>query len=389
MKKMIAILIAVMLCVSCLSLTAFAAESDEMIPVVVSVPEGWDAPNLWAWADDGTNAFAAWPGEAMEELEDGWYYTYVPGYVQNVIVNANQGTDAAIQTDGIAVEAGKGVWITVAEDKTAAVSYDAQTTAEIPAYVEKFIVHAYVPLEWKTASLWAWSAPDGTNAFESWPGEEMAEGETGWFTAKAPVWVNSIIISGNDGAAKTEGVSIEAKELWITVYEDLTYDLSYEDPDKAVENITVHAQVPADWSAPSCWAWSAPDGTNAFSSWPGEALTLNGDWYTIEVPGWINSVIINANEGTIQTSDLSVEAGKDVWVVVTDKDNAAVSYEEPSGEVTPPATEPQETKPAETQPTQPDAQEPEPSNTGLIIGILAAVAGVIAVVVVVMIKKKK
>ena len=47
MKKIIAILIAVMLCVFCLSLTAFVAESDEMIPVVVSIPEDWDAPNLW------------------------------------------------------------------------------------------------------------------------------------------------------------------------------------------------------------------------------------------------------------------------------------------------------------------------------------------------------
>ena len=59
--------------------------------------------------------------------------------------------------------------------------------------------------------------------------------------------------------------------------------------------MTVHAQVPADWTDPSCWAWSAPDGTNAFASWPGEALSKDGDWYNIQVPGWINSVIINAN----------------------------------------------------------------------------------------------
>ena len=85
MKKTIAILIAVMLMVSCLSLTAFAAEDSEMVPVVVKVPEGWDAPNLWAWADDGTNAFAAWPGEALEELAEGWYYIWVPNFVQNVI----------------------------------------------------------------------------------------------------------------------------------------------------------------------------------------------------------------------------------------------------------------------------------------------------------------
>lgn len=392
MKKTIAILVALLLMLSVLPMGAFAAEEEnEMIPVMVYVPEGWDSPNLWAWADDGRNAFASWPGEAMEELAEGWYYIYVPSFVQNVIVNANQGTDAAIQTDGIVVEAGKEVWITVAEDKTAAVSYEAQLRGEIPAYVEKFVIHAYVPLSWKTVNMWAWSAPDGTNAFESWPGEAMVEGDDGWFTAKAPTWINSLIINGNDGTVQTSDISIEAKELWITVYEDLTYELSYEDPNKAVPNITVHAKVPSDWTGPCCWAWSAPDGTNAFTTWPGEALTQDGDWYTIEVPGWINSVIINANEGTIQTSDLSVEAGKDVWVVVTDKDNVTVSYEEPSGEVTPPATDPgaDPTNPPATdpRPTDPGTTDEQPNNIGLIVGIVAAV--VVLAVVVIVIKKKK
>lgn len=388
MKKTFAILIAVMLCVSCLSLTAFADEGNEMIPVVVKVPEGWEAPNLWAWADDGTNAFAAWPGEEMEVLAEGWYYIYVPSFVQNVIVNANQGTDAAIQTDGIAVEAGKEVWITVAEDKTASVSYEAQLRGEIPTYVEKFLVHAYVPLSWKTVNLWAWSAPDGTNAFETWPGAEMKEGEDGWFTGKVPTWVNSLIVNGNEGSVQTEDISIEGKELWVTVYEDLTYELSYEDPNKAVENITIHAQVPADWAEPCCWAWSAPDGTNAFTSWPGEALTQDGDWYTIEVPGWINSVIINANEGTIQTTDLSVEVGKDIWVVVTDPENAAVSYEEPAALAVPdeteaPATEAPATEAAPAEPAK------EGGSAGIIVAAVAAVAVIGGGAALVIRKKKK
>lgn len=388
MKKTFAILIAVMLCVSCLSLTAFADEGNEMIPVVVKVPEGWEAPNLWAWADDGTNAFAAWPGEEMEVLAEGWYYIYVPSFVQNVIVNANQGTDAAIQTDGIAVEAGKEVWITVAEDKTASVSYEAQLRGEIPAYVEKFLVHAYVPLSWKTVNLWAWSAPDGTNAFEAWPGAEMKEGEDGWFTGKVPTWVNSLIVNGNEGSVQTEDISIEGKELWVTVYEDLTYELSYEDPNKAVENITIHAQVPADWAEPCCWAWSAPDGTNAFTSWPGEALTQDGDWYTIEVPGWINSVIINANEGTIQTTDLSVEVGKNIWVVVTDPENAAVSYEEPAALAVPDETEAPATEAPATE-TAPAEPAKEGGSAGIIVAAVAAVAVIGGGAALVIRKKKK
>ena len=342
MKKIFAVLLSVMMLLGMLAVTAFADESadETMIPVVVQVPEGWGTPNLWAWADDGTNAFAAWPGEEMDALAEGWYYTYVPAFVQNVIVNANQGTDAAVQTEGIVVEAGKEVWITVAEDLTASVAYEAQLRGEIPAYVEKFVVHAYVPLSWKTVNLWAWSAPDGTNAFESWPGKAMQEGDNGWFTCKAPTWVNSLIINGNEGTVQTEDVSIEGKELWITVYEDLTYELSYEDPDKAVEDVTVHAQVPADWADPSCWAWSAPDGTNAFASWP------------------------------VQTTDLSVEAGKEVWVVVTDAENAQVFYEAPAQDAA--ATEPaaETTVPASTEAPQEAAKS---SNTGVIVGIAAAV----------------
>ena len=329
MKKAISIVISVLLMMSALSLAAFAAEDDGMVPVVVKVPEGWDAPHAWAWADDGTNAFAAWPGEELEPLAEGWYYIYVPGFVQNVIVSANQGTDAAVQTDGIVVEAGKETWITVAEDAAASVSYEAQLRGEIPAYVEKFVAHVYVPLSWKTVNLWAWSAPDGTNAFEAWPGAAMKEGEDGWFTGKVPTWVNSLIVNGNEGTVQTEDISIEAKELWITVYEDLTYELSYEDPNKAVDNITVYVQV----------------------------------------PGWINSLIINGNEGAVQTTDLSVETGKDVWIVVTDSENAAVSYEEPAA-----------------QPTVPEAAG---SHTGLIIGIVAAVAVLGGGTAILLAKKKK
>lgn len=290
MKKTIAILIAVMLVLAMVPMTAYAAEDTEMIPVVVSVPDGWDAPHAWAWADDGTNAFAAWPGEEMEVLEDGWYYIYVPSFVQNVIVNANQDTDAPVQTDGIVVEAGKAAWITVAEDNTAAVSYDALTGTEVPAYVEKFVVHAYVPLTWETVNMWAWSAPDGTNAFEAWPGEAMAEGEDGWFTGKAPTWVNSLIINGN--------------------------------------------------------------------------------------------------EGSVQTADLSVEAGKDIWVVVTDAENAAVSYEEPAGEAPAETAAPETEAPAETEATEPVAEEAKGSNTGLIVGIAIA-AVVLGGAAIVIVKKKK
>lgn len=374
------------------------AEGEEMVAVCAKVPDSWQSPCVWAWDDEGVGAFASWPGGEMDAMEDGWYYCYVPVSMTNVIINAN---DGSVQTEGIAVEAGRTVWITVAEDLSAQLTYEAPTRAQIPEYVETFIVHAYVPLSWKTVNLWVWSAPDGTNAFDAWPGSLLKEGEDGWFTGKCPTWVNSIIINGNEGTVQTEDVSVEGKELWITVYEDLTYELTYEDPTVPdVEDITVKAQIPADWQAPCLWAWSAPDGTNAFSSWPGEALTESEDgWYTMEVPGWINFVIVNANEGTVQTMDLSVEPGKDIWVVVNGPEDAAVFYEEPSENAAAPAqTETPETAALTEEPETSSAEEAvndaaaetekeTGGNTGLIIGIAAAVA--VAVGAGVAVKKKK
>ena len=122
-----------------LALPVSLAEEDvEMVPVLAQVPAGWENPHLWAWSDDGANAFEAWPGEAMQPLgESGWYYAYAPGFVQNAIVSAN---DAAVQTEGVAIEAGKAVWIAIADDLSCTVSYEAQTDETIPEYVEKMCI---------------------------------------------------------------------------------------------------------------------------------------------------------------------------------------------------------------------------------------------------------
>lgn len=381
MKKLMALLLCVLM-VSCLCTAAMADEggSDEMVPVLAQVPAGWADPCCWAWADDGTNAFAAWPGGQMEPLGDsGWYYIYVPGFVQNVIISANEAT---VQTAGDVVEAGREVWIAVADDLTTTVSYDAQSDLEIPAYVETFTVHAYVPLEWENVSV---SADGGEAA-------AMSGGEEGWFTASVPATAASLVFSGNDGAAATEAIAIEPQEVWVTVYNDLSYEVSYEDPDAPdAEPITVHAQVPADWDAPCCWAWSAPDGTNAFSAWPGEAMTEGEDgWYSIEVPGWVNSIIINANEGGIQTTDLSVETGRDVWITVTDAENAAVAYEQPAGEAAEPSAEPSAVPEESAAPAEDSEGAGEGgSSATLWIVIAVVVVAVIAVAAVVSKKKKK
>ena len=296
--------------------TAKAEEEHKII--YAQVPSDWSTPCLWAWSSDGTNAFDAWPGQAMTQDPNnaGWYYCYVPAFVTNVIVNANEGT---VQTTDLLSEA-QNSWITVVSAEEATLVHEALTQGDFPEYI----------------------------ALE----QTATETET-----------------------ETTEVLPETTEM-----------------------ITVHAKAPADWLYPSLWAWSAPDGTNVFANWPGQEMTLEGDWYVYEVPAWVNSIIINGNVGTVQTSDLSIE-GKDVWVVVSDAENAEVFYEEPATNVV------EETKAPTTKPTQAptstqakedttaatndDTAKKDSNSTLIIVIIVVAAVAVLAIVGVIVSKKKK
>lgn len=328
--KKIGIFLTVLLMLTGLcSMAVMAAPDTDRNAFYVQIPSDWKNPCVWAWDSDGNNAFEAWPGEEMEAdpENEGWYYIWLPSFANHVIVSANDGN---VQTEEQILDT-NAAWMTIKAADEVEVTYEKQTTGEAPAYTEKFTIHAKVDDGWKAPCLWAWSAPDGTNAFEAWPGKAMKKGEDGWYTAKAPVFVNSVIINGNEGSVQTEDISIDPAEIWITVEADGAYDFSYADPDKAaIPDITVHVATPSDWESPCLWAWSAPDGTNVFASWPGEALEEgeNG-WLQKTVPGWINSVIVNGNEGSVQTTDISVESGKDIWLVVNGAEDYSLSYEEP------------------------------------------------------------
>ena len=143
--------------------------TEERNALYVQVPEDWADPCVWAWDSDGNNAFTAWPGEEMEAdaANDGWYYIWLPAWANHVIINANEGN---VQTEEQILDT-NAAWITVSAADTVEISYESKTTGEAPAYVEKFVVHAKVDDSWDNPCLWAWSAPDGTNAFAAWPGE--------------------------------------------------------------------------------------------------------------------------------------------------------------------------------------------------------------------------
>ena len=80
----------------------------------------------------------------------------------------------------------------------------------------------------------------------------------------------------------------------------------------AEDTITIHVSIDAS-SAPNAWAWG--DYGDAFSTWPGEAMTKNGDWYEITVPAGTTGFI--ANNGSAQTSDIAIAGDADAWIKIS------------------------------------------------------------------------
>lgn len=93
---------------------------------------------------------------------------------------------------------------------------------------------------------------------------------------------------------------------------------------------TIYAMVPEDWDSVCIWAWKY-EGKDAFEEWPGEAMTKGADgWYSATIPTWADCVIINGNNGTVQTYDLYIGANLDAWIHVLTPEYANVYYKKPS-----------------------------------------------------------
>ncbi len=309
------------------------ADGEDMIVIYAQVPGDWEKPCVWAWDDDGNSAFDMWPGGEMDEDKDneGWSYVYIPSWANHIIINANGGE---VQADEIILKEAVNTWVSIAAPDDVTVTTDQATKGDIPEYVEKFPVHVRVDESWGVPHIQA-VLEDGAQAFEDTLGKEMSLDATDWYTASIPVTAKTITVLSEDGKSQTEDIKIDAAQVWVSVEADGTYDFSYVDPEKAAApNIKIYAIAPSEWEKPCLWAWSAPDGTGVYTTWPGEAFEEDeSGWLVKEVPGWVNSIIVNANDGTVQTADISIDAGVDVWVVVTDKDTYEVYYDEPEGVV--------------------------------------------------------
>jgi len=95
------------------------------------------------------------------------------------------------------------------------------------------------------------------------------------------------------------------------------------------ETIMIRAWGPVDWYDINVWAWK-DGGEDVFEEWPGEAMELDLEeyWYKLSVPGWADRLVFNSDGGAVQTADVIIEPGKDLWVLIMDDLSVEVYYED-------------------------------------------------------------
>lgn len=296
-------------------------------------PEGWNDPYLWAWTNEsGANAFPgmAWPGRAMEEAADGWYQLAVPTRVDMVIIAANQGTDTAIQSEGLLIE-GKDVWFDGVsegtaqnEDGTSRVTYNLTALDAAPEgapaareYVSEAYFGVHVPNAWRTANVYGVDAEGKATLI---PTELDSDGYRfmGFASSKYASYyvtdggsrtsVNFTLRKNNGNSAWFADVGeylIDGKnEAGIVAYDTK--------PMPPSDTYRLEVSVPETWTEPYLWAWNKESGVGMFSTWPGEALEKISDGkFAYDVSTTCDQIIISIDDpnsedeaARLQTADL-------------------------------------------------------------------------------------
>ena len=155
-------------------------------------------------------------------------------------LNVDSYSSYSVFSDYLSGETNEQNWYTsfyyhVYNDNHNAISIGCDNWAQYPWLTKDSIkVYTKVPSSWDIPGLWAWDETSNKDAFDSWPGAEMTP-DGKFFSVRAPKWISSIIINGDNGTQQTDDIPVESgKDIWLIVHADgIDFSLFYTEPTDA------------------------------------------------------------------------------------------------------------------------------------------------------------
>ena len=250
-------------------------DSDIRVYTPVSEGRGY----IYSWDAEGQHS-GTWPGTAMDNDGEWYFYTFSNMDFINLIFNDGNGSQTSdLSVNGCGDHYYKdGTWF----------GYNPSNTLNI--YVDKSYGQ----------SIYTWDAK-GNQLSGNWPGSVMEE-ESQWYTyTLSDVSFANVIFSDN-GANQTADLSINGggnhyyyNNEWYTV--------------NPKNNLFVFCDKRFDTNV-NIYTWNHIDNQDVLytGTWPGTAmLDYNDDWYYYQVPVGSCNIIFNGPSG--QTADMSISGG--------------------------------------------------------------------------------
>lgn len=242
----------------------------------------WEQVNAYAYGDGGTALIGDWPGTGMIHNGKGIYSIQIPEGTSKIIFNdgTNKTSDLVIPMDGSNLFDGSRWW-----------RYEDTTEQNY-----NFIFFDNTAAQWGQVNAYAYN--DNGALIGGWPGTAMTSNGNNIYMIRVPDSAAEIIF--NDGVNQTadlviptDGSNLFNGESW----------RRYDDTIAHKYRTVFFDNTSAQWGQVYAYAYDACGAL--VGSWPGTAMTSNGDGtYFIQVPAVATEIIFT--DGSSQTSDLKI-----------------------------------------------------------------------------------
>lgn len=288
-------------------LGATATRTGSANPVQVKfLNEGkWADVYLYAW--NGKNKMA-WPGEKLT-TKDGDWFTYSINSGDSIIFNNGQVEEGQtlIQSSDIPKVTEASCYVWYENDARLDDNCDGEIT------IEYVTINFQKPETWGDVYVHVWGGVTAENT--NWPGKAATFGLNGRYTVTLSKGAKFLLHSNNWEEVSTDNWQLKYQTVDLTATKDVCYNIgsvNSEGKYEVVENtactalisetVNVKFQLPATWAKAYLYRWN-DYGKNA---WPGEEMTVDGDWVVTTIAKGDNIIINNGLEGEnlIQSSDI-------------------------------------------------------------------------------------